>query len=74
MREVKAVVFDLDGTLTQSEEGIWNCVRHAVRCMGMEEPDAAEIRGAAAGLFLSGISGHDRGRGLAGNGFLPSAV
>ena len=44
MREVKAVVFDLDGTLTQSEEGIWNCVRHAVRCMGMEEPDAATLR------------------------------
>ena len=44
MREVKAVVFDLDGTLTQSEEGIWNCVRHAVRCMGMEEPDAVTLR------------------------------
>ena len=23
------VLFDLDGTLTQSEEGIWNCARYA---------------------------------------------
>ena len=29
MCAVRAVLFDLDGTLTQSEEGIWNCVRYA---------------------------------------------
>lgn len=40
----KAVIFDLDGTLTRSEEGIWNCVRHAVRCMGVAEPDAQTLR------------------------------
>ena len=38
------VLFDLDGTLTQSEEGIWNCARHALRAMGRPEPDAATLR------------------------------
>ena len=39
----KAVIFDLDGTLTQSEEGIWNCVRYAADKLGFEEPDAATL-------------------------------
>ena len=38
------VLFDLDGTLTRSEEGIWNCVKHAVKEMGIPEPDAATLR------------------------------
>ena len=38
------ILFDLDGTLTQSEEGIWNCAKHAVREMGLPEPDAATLR------------------------------
>jgi len=40
----KAVIFDLDGTLTQSEEGIWNCVRYAAEKLGFPEPDAATLR------------------------------
>ena len=31
---MKAVVFDLDGTLTDSKEGIFNCVRYALEKMG----------------------------------------
>ena len=42
MCAVKAVLFDLDGTLTQSEEGIWNCVRYAAEKMG-RTPPAEEI-------------------------------
>ena len=38
------VLFDLDGTLTQSEEGIWNCVRYAAEKTGFPEPDAATLR------------------------------
>jgi len=38
------VLFDLDGTLTQSEEGIWNCAKHALKEMGFPEPDAATLR------------------------------
>ena len=38
------VLFDLDGTLTQSEEGIWNGIRYTVNQMGFPEPDAATLR------------------------------
>ena len=38
------VLFDLDCTLTQSEEGIWNCARYAAQRMGVAEPDAATLR------------------------------
>ena len=34
----KWVFFDLDGTLTQSEEGIWNCARYAAERMGFPLP------------------------------------
>lgn len=44
MRFEKCVIFDLDGTLTQSEEGIWNCVRYAANKLGFEEPQAATLR------------------------------
>ncbi len=37
------VLFDLDGTLTRSEEGIWNCVRYAAEKLGLETPDAATL-------------------------------
>ena len=37
------VFFDLDGTLTRSEEGIWNCVRYAAERMGFPEPDGATL-------------------------------
>jgi len=36
--ENRWVLFDLDGTLTQSEEGIWNCARYAAEKMGWPEP------------------------------------
>ena len=40
----QAVIFDLDGTLTQSEEGIWNCVRHAADCLGYPCPEGDTLR------------------------------
>ncbi len=40
----KWFLFDLDGTLTQSEEGIVNCVRHALTEMGKQVPDDAVLR------------------------------
>lgn len=40
----KAVIFDLDGTLTQSEEGIWNSVKYAAEKLGFPEPDAPTLR------------------------------
>ena len=38
------VLFDLDGTLTQSEEGIWNCAKYAAEKMGFPVPDDATLR------------------------------
>jgi len=40
----RCVIFDLDGTLTQSEEGIWNCVRYAAQSLGYPEPDLDTLR------------------------------
>ena len=44
MENAAWVLFDLDGTLTQSEEGIWNSARHTLKTMGYPEPDAATLR------------------------------
>ena len=40
----KNVIFDLDGTLTQSEEGIWKCVQYAAEKMGKPQPDTETLR------------------------------
>ena len=37
------VLFDLDGTLTESEPGILNCVQYAVEKMGFPVPPRAEL-------------------------------
>ncbi len=39
----QAVIFDLDGTLTQSEEGIFNCVRYTADKLGFPCPDDATL-------------------------------
>ena len=38
------VLFDLDGTLTQSEEGIWNSVRYTAEKTGRPVPDEETLR------------------------------
>ena len=42
MDNYKYLLFDLDGTLTDSAEGIINCVKHALDTMGLEVPDRLE--------------------------------
>ena len=39
----RIVLFDLDGTLTDSAPGIVNCLRYALDEMGIEHPDDARI-------------------------------
>ncbi|MBQ9139110.1 MAG: HAD hydrolase-like protein, partial [Ruminococcus sp.] len=39
MNDFNTVLFDLDGTLTDSAPGIINCYRHALNAMGFEEPE-----------------------------------
>lgn len=38
------LLFDLDGTLTDSEEGIVKCVQHSLRAFGIEERDPLVLR------------------------------
>ncbi len=40
----RAVIFDLDGTLTQSEEGIFNCVRYALDTLHQKELPEETLR------------------------------
>ncbi|HEM5504292.1 HAD family hydrolase [Streptococcus suis] len=39
----QTILFDLDGTLTDSGQGILNSVAYALEKMGIEEPDAANL-------------------------------
>lgn len=40
----KAIIFDLDGTLTDSGEGIINCAELALRHFGLDVPDRETLR------------------------------
>ena len=40
---LKYILFDLDGTLTNSSEGITNCIRYAFSEMGREVPSHSEL-------------------------------
>ena len=37
------ILFDLDGTLTDSKPGITRCVQYALHKMGIEEPDLDKL-------------------------------
>ena len=39
-----AVIFDLDGTLTDSRPGIFACARYALEKMGLPTPDDATLQ------------------------------
>ena len=38
------VIFDLDGTLAQSEEGIFKSIEHTLSCMNRQIPSRSELR------------------------------
>ena len=38
------ILFDLDGTLTDSQEGIVNCVKYALESMGIQETDEEKLK------------------------------
>ena len=40
---MKAVLFDLDGTIINSEEGITRCVQYALKSFGIDEPDRKKL-------------------------------
>ncbi|MDD6039116.1 MAG: HAD hydrolase-like protein [bacterium] len=41
---MKKVIFDLDGTLINSQEGVTKSVQHALRSIGIDEPDLDSLR------------------------------
>lgn len=43
MRKIKAILFDLDGTIINSEEGITKCVQYALKEYGIDEPDRGRL-------------------------------
>jgi phosphoglycolate phosphatase len=38
------ILFDLDGTLTYSHPGIYNCMRYALQALGKPEPTEAQLK------------------------------
>lgn len=44
MKKYKVLLFDLDGTLTDSEEGILNCVRYGLESYGFDIPGYEVLR------------------------------
>ncbi|MCO7136371.1 HAD hydrolase-like protein [[Clostridium] leptum] len=40
----EAVLFDLDGTITDSQEGIIKCVQFALQSLGIEEKDVSRLK------------------------------
>lgn len=40
---ISYLLFDLDGTLTNSKEGITKCVQYALRAFGIDEPDLDKL-------------------------------
>lgn len=43
MKRYDVILFDLDGTLTDSAEGIMNCAEYALNAMGITEPDRSRL-------------------------------
>jgi len=48
----RLVVFDMDGTLADTSEGIINCHKHAHRVMGREEPEQETLLNIIGGPLL----------------------
>lgn len=44
MRPYQTIIFDLDGTLADTSEGIYNCIRHAQKMMNLPPITSAQMR------------------------------
>ena len=44
MKNYKYLLFDLDGTLTYSHPGIYNCIRYALEAFGRPQPTEKQLR------------------------------
>ena len=50
------LLFDLDGTLTNSADGITKCVQYALRAQNIEEPDLKSWRFSSARPCATALS------------------
>lgn len=41
---MKVVIFDLDGTIIDSQKGVTNCVKYALQSIGIDEKDMVKLR------------------------------
>lgn len=55
MTKYKYLLFDLDGALTHSHTGIYNCVRYALQQMNRREPTDSELRAMVGPLLTEGF-------------------
>ena len=44
MSNFDAVLFDFDGTVADTGEGVFLCIRHAIKVHGLKQPSDSEIR------------------------------
>ena len=44
-KQYRTILFDLDGTLADTSQGIYNCHRYAISCMGITEPIDRKLEG-----------------------------
>jgi hypothetical protein len=63
-----AVLFDLDGTLTDPKVGITTCVQYALSSFGIEEPDLDKLPESVAVAFINAKPNLDASRKKAENG------
>lgn len=71
------ILFDLDGTLTDSKEGILNCLRYAFEKMGQPVPPEATLLkfiGPPLAGFLYALLRLHAGAGRGGDPPVPGAV
>ena len=54
----KYILFDLDGTVADSSQGIFDCVRYALSHFGVEEPDDEKLRHFVGPPLTKGFADH----------------
>lgn len=70
--EFSNLLFDLDGTLADSQEGIFNCVRYAMKKLGKPLADSADLRwcvGPPLQKSFTQLTGGDSAQGARALGF-----